>query len=185
METLLQVSVSYGSWKGFTLSDAKDSTRLALVDGNNVDERDEERSDGSMELLTKPDEEEVCDLQDLQGADRCKISSLQANLRKKHNVNELDSVVEGQSIMEDVMPPIPRVVDFSSQLAEAKVDCASYTLQYEEKVILSEKKALQYTMIQQKSAEALGLASDAIISLATSLKKSCQKATMVLKERHE
>lgn len=115
------------------------------------DDGDEERSAGSVEIHDKLVEEAAWNFQGFQGADCLSASELEAirNLFSKYNVSERDSLAGCQSIIEDKIASIPRVVDSSDRLSKAKNDCASHTWQYGERVTRQVQRALQYKTIEQ------------------------------------
>lgn len=127
--TLLQDDVSCGLSKRFSLSNGQETVRLALPDGDSDDERGEQRSAVSVELLDEPAEKEAWYFPDLQTADLRGVLALKSirNLCTNYNLNDTDSRVDVQSIFVAEIASILKLVELPDLLAKAKENCTSHT----------------------------------------------------------
>lgn len=101
------------------------------------------------------------------------------NLCTKYSSNELQSIVDAQSIIEEGVLFIQGSSSFLISATKVKDKCAGHTRQYKEKVTHQEQQALQYKIMQQRTADTLGHALDAVFSLAAPLKTKREEVARV------
>lgn len=120
VETRLQVGATYEPAERITLGDEQEAARLGPIEDQCDD--DNGYSAGLDENQDEPAEYMACYFHDLQSRDRRGFPAFQAvwYLCTKYSVNEPDTLVSAQGIIEDEISSISRLLKLTYQLTEAK-----------------------------------------------------------------
>lgn len=97
------------------------------------------------------------------------------DLCTKYNVNEIDNLVTAQRNIEDGILRIPRDLELTKQLAEAKWVCEPYEKKYETEVFLLGNIATQRTSMKQSTADTFAWLLKPLCCRSRFLKKACNE----------